>query len=438
MISSEQIIQPHSMKDDWLSAAELKALTPAILVERVNAIKPLIAAHAQEAERIRHPVDVVMRAIRKTGILYHFVPKRYGGLEFGLTEFIDITMPIAEACASTAWVICFYMQHNFLAAQLPKAGQDEIFGAFPYTMAPGTAAPPAKAVAIDGGYEVTGRIKYASGAVHGDWAQLVANTAPTGEPPNLRFFMLPVDQITILDNWNVDGLAGTGSNDIVADKAFVPESRSVGFEDLRSGEGYGRGLYENPIYGVPVDILLNISSSIPIVGTARATVACFRERIIARAMPGSDGKPSIRPASQMRLAEAELAAHTAETLLHQAAADTEDAVRDGYRLTNEDRMRIRSRIAYAVDLSRHSVRIAFDGAGSSAHDLSNPIQRAMRDANMIASHAVYERDAAFELWGKVLTGSASPDAFKHHSIRQVKAARPPADAEEGLDPAPVV
>lgn len=437
MVSSERVIEPHNKHDDWLSAEELKAMTPAKLAERVRAIKDLIADHAQQAEDLRHPVDSVMEAIRKTGVFYHFVPKKYGGLEFGLVDFVDVTMPIAEACASTAWVVCFCIQHNFLAAQLPEAGQDEIFGAFPYTIAPGTAAPPAKAVAVDGGYRINGRIKYASGAVHGDWAQLVANTAPAGEPPVMRFFMLPIDQITIVDTWHVDGLAATGSNDIVIDDVFVPESRSVGFEELRSGNGYGRGLYDNPMYGVPVDILLNISSSIPAIGAARATVAHFRERIIDRATPGPDGKPSFKVASQMRLAEAELAAHTAETLLRQATAETETAGKQGRTLSNEDRMRIRSRIAYAVDLSRHAVRIIFDGAGSSAHALSNPIQRAMRDTNMIASHAVYEKDAVLELWGKVLTGAASADSFKHHSIGQVKAAQAES-ADTARKPAPVV
>ena len=75
--------------DDFLTREELAALTPAELVRRTTALKPLIAANARECERLRRPVDEVWNAIRKTGVFYHFVPKRYGGLEFDIDSFID-------------------------------------------------------------------------------------------------------------------------------------------------------------------------------------------------------------------------------------------------------------------------------------------------------------------------------------------------------------
>src|SRR3546814_3451522 len=56
---------------------------------------------AAECEALRRPVDAVWNAIRKTGVFYHFVPRRYGGLEFDIDSFIDAMLPIAEGCAST-------------------------------------------------------------------------------------------------------------------------------------------------------------------------------------------------------------------------------------------------------------------------------------------------------------------------------------------------
>jgi alkylation response protein AidB-like acyl-CoA dehydrogenase len=356
-----------------------------------------------------------MDALAAAGVFYHFVPKKYGGLEFGLLDLIDIVMPIAESCMSTAWVTSFCMQHNFLAAQFPAEGQDEIFREFPYTIAAGTAAPPSRGVKVEGGYLVDGRIGYASGIVHSNWAQFVANVAAEGEAPDMRFMMVPIDQVQILDTWYVDGLAATGSNDILLKDLFVPERRTVSFEALRSGSGHGAELYDNPLFKVPVDILLNISSSIPAIGTARATVAEFQQRVRSKGTVGPDGQQTFKSASLMRLAEAELMANCAEMLLRQAASETEEAPRQGHMLSGEERVRIRSRIAYAVELARNAVRVIADGAGSSAHALSNPIQRAARDTNMIASHAVYDRDSALELWGKVLVGAASADSFKHHS-----------------------
>ena len=83
---------------DWLSREELASVTPNGLVNRTVALKPLLAANSREAERLRRPVDAVWEALRASGIFYHFVPKMYGGLEFGVDAFIDAMLPLAEGC----------------------------------------------------------------------------------------------------------------------------------------------------------------------------------------------------------------------------------------------------------------------------------------------------------------------------------------------------
>ena len=62
------------------------------------------------------------------GLYYHFVPKRFGGLELGVAEFVEEVLPLAEACASTAWVTSFCMEHNLILALFPEQAQVEIFG----------------------------------------------------------------------------------------------------------------------------------------------------------------------------------------------------------------------------------------------------------------------------------------------------------------------
>src|SRR6185436_20672202 len=83
-------LEIHYPKDDyWMSPAELKKITgPEVLVERMTALKPLIAANSAKCEQTRRPVPEVWDAIAKTGAFYHFVPKRYGGLEFSIESFI--------------------------------------------------------------------------------------------------------------------------------------------------------------------------------------------------------------------------------------------------------------------------------------------------------------------------------------------------------------
>lgn len=73
-------------------------------------------------------------------------------------------------------------------------------------------------------------------------------------------------------------------------------------------------------------------------------------------------------------------------------------------VSNEDRIALRAQVALAMDLCRDAVRLLVEGAGSSAHMLSSPLQRAMRDINVMASHVVYDFDAATELLGRSLIG----------------------------------
>jgi alkylation response protein AidB-like acyl-CoA dehydrogenase len=140
-----------------LPTEKLDAITPAILVERVTALLPFVADHAAEGEADRKPVDEVMDRLHATGVFRHFVPRRYGGLEFGVMDFVDEMLPLGEACASTCWVTVFCMEHNLLVSLYPEAVQEEVFGNQPYVMAPGCAMPPGRAEPVEGGYLVNGR-----------------------------------------------------------------------------------------------------------------------------------------------------------------------------------------------------------------------------------------------------------------------------------------
>jgi alkylation response protein AidB-like acyl-CoA dehydrogenase len=119
-------------------------------------LKPVLAEHAREAERIRRPVDAVWQEIRRSGVFYHFVPKRFGGLELDAECFVDIMLPLAEGCASTGWVTAFCVEHNWILALFPEAAQREIFGAFPYIVAPGVTSPPGRLVKCEGRFRLSG------------------------------------------------------------------------------------------------------------------------------------------------------------------------------------------------------------------------------------------------------------------------------------------
>ncbi|MDB5482636.1 MAG: hypothetical protein JWO83_3689 [Caulobacteraceae bacterium] len=390
--------------DDWLSSAELGSLTPAELVRRTAELKPLLQAHSREAEQLRRPVDAVWSAIRKSGVFYHFVPKKYGGLEFGVDTFIDAMLPLAEGCSSTGWVTSFCVEHNWMLSQFPEAAQDEIFGGgFPYVIAPGVTNPPGAVTPVEGGYRLTGRWKWGTGVMHADWV-LAAGVVPGESPPNVLFFAIPAREVAVLDTWHVDGMVGTGSNDIVAQEVFIPAHRVLLMAEMREGRAAGSRLYGNPIYRMPMLPFLAVTAAIPAVGTARAAVGLFRQMLAERLVFGTDMKHAEKPAAQMRLARADLATRTAELLIRDAARKNLEIGDRTELATPAERISLRAQIAYAMELCRDAIRTVCEASGSGAHFLDNPMQRALRDVNVMSSHVVYDLDGATELHGRSMIG----------------------------------
>jgi alkylation response protein AidB-like acyl-CoA dehydrogenase len=390
---------------DWLSPEALAALTPEILLERAQALAPRAAAAAREAERLRRPVDEIWNALRAAGYFYMYVPRRFGGLEVTTDQFIDITLPIAEACASTAWAASFCAEHNWFVANFPEETQAALFGGdYPYVVAPGVATPLGKAVPVDGGYRVSGRWKWGTGVMHADW--ILAGAMVQGEdgPPKVLWCLFPAKDARVLDTWHVSGMVGTGSNDIAVSDLFVPEARAISFAALANGRGPGSRRYKNPIYRMPMLPFLALTAAISALGAARSALAAYRARLATHARMGAATPQAEKPAAQIRLGKAEVMIATAEQVVRQAGRDNvASGALDG-EAQIAARISNRARIAYAVALCRDAVACLAEAAGSSAQMLDQPFQRAVRDLAVISTHVVFDLDAAFELNGRALIG----------------------------------
>ncbi|MEM7020086.1 MAG: oxidoreductase, partial [Pseudomonadota bacterium] len=208
--------------------------TEASLIDALKNLAPLLEENAANAERDRRPVDAVMQAIEGTGAYKYFVPKRFGGYEYSLAGFMDIGLALGEACLSTAWVTTFCMEHNWLLSLFAQEAQEDIFGKQPYIIAPGVLAPNGKATPVDDGYRVTGRWQWGTGVMHADWVMVGAITPQAdSDQLTLCMYIVPIDEVEVIDTWYVDGMVGTGSNDIALQDVFIPQHRMVNLADIR-------------------------------------------------------------------------------------------------------------------------------------------------------------------------------------------------------------
>jgi len=375
------------------------------LIDSLKALTPMLREHALAAERERKPVDVVMQAIEATGAYRWFVPKQYGGFEYSLAGFMEVGMALGEGCTSHAWVTTFCMEHNWLLSLYDKAAQDDLFGNQPYIIAPGSLAPNGRATPVEGGYRITGRWQWGTGVMHANWAMVGVLTPVEGrEAPMMAMFILPLEEVQVIDTWHVEGMVGTGSNDIAVDDVFVPGHRLVDLAEVRDGTSPGSKLHDSPIYKMPMLPVLGLTATAPLVGAAKNAVRLFEERMQERTVYGTASKQSERALAQSRLAHARAEVNSIENQLMAVTREVENWGEQGYPCPELDRARLRVDLGHLVRRTRNVVRDVVEACGASAHFLDNPLQRVLRDINTASCHTVFDLDVSTEIYGRLLVG----------------------------------
>ncbi len=187
-------------------------------------ILDLIESKSDEQRQNRQMSKEVVEALKECGFYKMLLPKKWGGTEHKPQEFFAEQMRIAEADMSTAWASGIIAVHAFQIALMSEQAQEEVYASGPNTLASSSYNPVgAKAEMCEGGFMLSGRWGWSSGSEHCTWALLGGVIPGDG----YRTFLVPRTQYVIEDTWNVMGLQGTGSNDVViAEPIFVPEHRT--------------------------------------------------------------------------------------------------------------------------------------------------------------------------------------------------------------------
>jgi alkylation response protein AidB-like acyl-CoA dehydrogenase len=367
------------------------------LLERVQAVVPLVAERAMEAEQQRKPADDVIDALKATGVFRSLVPRRHGGYEIDLDLFLDIGLAVSEADASTGWITTFYLEHNWLLGLFPEELQDEVFGSQPYVLAPGSVNPTGEATRHDDHHELSGHWQFGTGIVHADWV-LLSGTITGDEPAIPRMFLVPVDEVEVKDTWHVDGMAATGSRDIVAQSVAVPLHRVSGMPPPT----WALELDAPYLQRIPMQPFLSMTAAIPALGAARRAVALFRQRVTQRVLFGINKRQADHGSAQVRLANVAARVGIAETTMRALARRMTEHARGERQLSMLEHLEMRVTIAHLVRMCRDVVRDVLEGSGAGAHFLDNELQRIQRDIHMMAAHTVFDLDLVTVAYGRAL------------------------------------
>lgn len=369
-------------------------------------VEPL-AARAREAEEMRRVPQATIDDCNAVDAFALVSPAAVGGHGLGFRSLTEVTRVLAHGCMSSAWTISFLMLHNWFVARSPQALQDRVFAGATHAMVPCPLAPTGTAVPVDGGYRITGRWSWGTGVMHANWVMVntMVQRGPD-DPPESRFCIVPIDEVTVDDIWHTSGMRGTGSNDVVAQDVFVPEECTVLATDLRNDGPPGAAIHPDPWTGYAFTPVLCMVAATPALGGAEAAVDHFRDLAKERVLPYSVGdRQAEQQGSQIRLSDARSTVRAAALVWKDAIDTICDTYDAGGTIERADRGPLRLAAAHVVKLSRQAVTTAAEGAGASVYFSDSPLQRIQRDIETLKGHVVYDWDRVAVLAGKLELGA---------------------------------
>ena len=379
--------------------------------DRARAMQALLDANGPEIDRRHEVAQDVVDALVENDMLRLLMPKSMGGQEIHLLDFCKTTEAIAWGDASTGW---FVNQSNVsVASSVAAMPHDAAVAMFPGKrtgLAWGAKHNQSKAIRVEGGYRLTGTWGFASGGRH--TKMLGAHSAvqnPDGTPhmrhgrPDDRSFLFPRSDARIIDDWNVLGLRGTGSDTYVVTDLFIPEAHAP----ARDAPEERR--LDGPLYQIASHLLYATGFSGVALGLGRRMLETYTE--LAR---GKQGRASVTPmarnnAVQKDIGTMEAKLSAARAFLHEAICQAYDASVAG-NLTLDHRMRLRLATTYAMNEATDVSVACYRGAGTTAILDSAPFERRLRDALSVSQH-LQAMPAHLEMVGRHIIGTEQNAQF---------------------------
>lgn len=207
------------------------------IVETAQQLAPKLAERAADIDQNDRFVGENYALLKEAGLVEAGVPRELGGGGAEVPELAEMLRVLARACGSTALAFSMHThqvaipawrwRHQKVAATEPllrrvaaerlvllsSGGSDWIGGS-------------GKAEKVEGGYRITARKVFTSGAEAGNILMTGAIYEAEDGGRSVLHFGVPMkaDEVHIEDTWRTLGMRGTASNDVVIENLFIPDA----------------------------------------------------------------------------------------------------------------------------------------------------------------------------------------------------------------------
>ncbi|MFF0108104.1 acyl-CoA dehydrogenase family protein [Streptomyces hirsutus] len=365
----------------------------------MNTVREHMIAHADklreqdgEAERLGRLSDGTAALMRSAGAVRMLQPAEFGGAQTHLAEFAETVMETARLSGAAGWVQGIVGVHPWQLAYADRRVQEEVWGEDPDTWIASPYQPAGRLRPADGGYRFSGHWQFSSGTDHCQWIFLGGLLAdeegePVSPPRQVHVILPRSDYEIIEDSWNVVGLKGTGSKDIVVRDAFVPAHRVMDGDKVLDGRAVREFGREETLYHIPWSCAFPAGISSAIIGIAEGALETAlgyqRDRINAQ---GTKVREDPYTLSALGEAVADIRAARNEILGN--INRVWDIVDSGREVPFEVRAEGRLSQVRAAWRAVRAVDEVFARSGGNALRMDEPLQRYWRDAHAGLNHAI--------------------------------------------------
>jgi alkylation response protein AidB-like acyl-CoA dehydrogenase len=315
------------------------------------------------------------------------IPEAEGGLGADILTVLRVIEEVARADGSTGWCLAMAINTFRVSAQFGPEARREMFFSDPVGVSAGSANPRGRAVAVEGGYRVTGHWFFASGCMHSASLHGACKVFD-GDTPRRRdngdqevrmAYFYPKAGARILDTWDVSGMRGTGSHDIEVEDLFVPEAHT--FSALER-----RARITGPINRIHGFDLAGCGFCCVGLGVARAAIDEFVELASVKVPRTFSELLRDRVMVQAQVGEAEATLRAGRALLFDVVGEMWQTVLGGGTVTERQRSDLRMAMTHAAQCAAKATHMVCAAAGTTSIFTKSPLERYARDAEVVTRH----------------------------------------------------
>lgn len=345
----------------------------------VSRLAPVVAEHRAAFDQERRLPDAVFNALADAGLFRLWLPKALGGPELSPVDFMTVVEAASALDGSVGWLVGNGGGMSRAGGYLPEAVARAWF-ADPRAFIASATGAVGIARRVPGGYRVTGRWPFGSGAHHATHFMALASTkGPDGadEPP-LCCYVARHD-VVIHDTWQVSGLRATGSCDFEIQDAFVPAAHAHAFVGPAATQA-------GAVYRLPVLSAFAWTVSVVPLGLARGAMDAFVELASRKGRQGTSALLRDRETVQSAVGRMHALHQAARAFLIQAMTELmAAAAADDARLL-QARATLRAACVHAAESAVRIVDTLATEAGAASIFEAAPLERMVRDVHAAVKH----------------------------------------------------